>query len=315
MRSPGDDGFIWFFGIVDSIDDPLQLGRLKVRIIDEYDEQVDQEDIPWATVLGPTTSASFLGVGQSPTGILPGTRVIGFYLDAQEKSKPVVMGTLPFINNGEDTEHSVASVARGKGAIQKDYLGYEPQSAYASQYPLNNTITTRSGHVIELDDTPKAERVHIYHKSGAYIEIFPDGRIVTKSPKDNIEISIGDKNLVSDEGAVNVSAKKNIDLVSVEGEGAMVAKNDVGIVSQEGSALVAGKNKVVVETEKTEIKSDTDVEGKLDVSDDTKVGGDLNVDGKTSLEDDVSITGAVTIRGAVNVRGSLRVNGRRVDLK
>lgn len=44
-------------------------------------------------------------------------------------------------------------------------------TAYATEYPYNTTYTTKSGHAIELDDTPGHERIHIWHKSGCYEEI------------------------------------------------------------------------------------------------------------------------------------------------
>lgn len=44
-------------------------------------------------------------------------------------------------------------------------------TAYNTEYPYNTTYTTKSGHAIELDDTPGHERVHIWHRSGCYEEI------------------------------------------------------------------------------------------------------------------------------------------------
>jgi len=44
-------------------------------------------------------------------------------------------------------------------------------TAYSTEYPYNTTYTTKSGHAIELDDTPGHERIHIWHRSGCYEEI------------------------------------------------------------------------------------------------------------------------------------------------
>lgn len=44
-------------------------------------------------------------------------------------------------------------------------------TAYGTLYPYNTTYTTKSGHAIELDDTPGHERLHIWHRSGCYEEI------------------------------------------------------------------------------------------------------------------------------------------------
>ena len=279
----------WFIGIVDDVNDPKKLGRVKVRILDDYDQSVDSEDIPWAIVLGPTTGAAFLGVGHAVVGMMPGSRVIGFYLDGDKKTKPLVMGTLPFILKGDELDHSTSSIARGSGPIKKDYLDYEPKTEYASQYPLNSTITTKSGHVIEVDDTPKAERLHIYHKSGAYIEIFPDGKIVTKSPTDNIEITIGDKTIVSDDGNININANKNIDLISSDGEIGVVANKDVVVVSTDGSVILSGKNTTEIRGSIVEINADN-----------------------AKVKADTSISGNVTIKGVVKIVGLLTVNGRTI---
>lgn len=51
----------------------------------------------------------------------------------------------------------------------------EPTTAYNASYPYNQVIETEAGHVIELDSTPNAERIHLYHKSGTYIEIDVNG--------------------------------------------------------------------------------------------------------------------------------------------
>jgi hypothetical protein len=50
-------------------------------------------------------------------------------------------------------------------------LVYEPPSDYDTEYPFNFVHTTKSGHAIELDDTPGHERIHWWHRSGSYDEI------------------------------------------------------------------------------------------------------------------------------------------------
>ncbi len=53
--------------------------------------------------------------------------------------------------------------------------------AVKSKYPFNNAIQTESGHSLELDDSPGAERVRLYHRNGSFIEMHPDGTVVHKS--------------------------------------------------------------------------------------------------------------------------------------
>lgn len=40
-----------------------------------------------------------------------------------------------------------------------------------SRYPYVHTYESESGHVVEIDDTPNKERIHIWHRSGTYLEI------------------------------------------------------------------------------------------------------------------------------------------------
>ena len=96
----GKNGFVWFYGVVEDRHDPLYLGRVKVRCIGWHTDDktpgsgIPTEDLPWADVINPITSASMSGIGRSPTGMVPGTHVFGFFRDANEAQEPVVLGTL-----------------------------------------------------------------------------------------------------------------------------------------------------------------------------------------------------------------------------
>ena len=52
---------------------------------------------------------------------------------------------------------------------------------YGSVYPNNQVTATESGHVIELDDTPGAERINIHHKAGTFSEIDNIGNLVERT--------------------------------------------------------------------------------------------------------------------------------------
>jgi hypothetical protein len=68
----------------------------------------------------------------------------------------------------------------------------EPQEHYSAKYPYNRVMETEpkdyiSGHIIEFDDTPGKERIHIYHKSGTWISIHSNGQSLKKVVGDNYE--------------------------------------------------------------------------------------------------------------------------------
>jgi len=70
-------------------------------------------------------------------------------------------------------------------------------------YPYNKVLQTESGHVLEVDDTPSAERIAIEHRSGTFQEIHPDGSQVTRVVNDNYTIICKDEEVFVG-GKVNI---------------------------------------------------------------------------------------------------------------
>jgi hypothetical protein len=93
----GMNGFVWFFGRVVDINDPATLGRVRVRVHGIHPEDtslVKDEDLPWAVPIQPVTSAGFAGIGFSPTGLLVGSQVFGFFADGEDCQIPFVLGSI-----------------------------------------------------------------------------------------------------------------------------------------------------------------------------------------------------------------------------
>ena len=94
----GKGDFYWFIGVVEDRNDPEEMGRVKVRALGFHTDdktKIPTESLPWAQVLMPVTSASLAGIGQSATGIVQGSWVIGYYLDGDNLQQPFVLGTVP----------------------------------------------------------------------------------------------------------------------------------------------------------------------------------------------------------------------------
>jgi hypothetical protein len=87
----GRDGFIWWIGVVEDNNDPLQLSRARVRIFGWHTEDLSQlptEHLPWAIPLIP--------IGHSDTPKPQhGDWVAGFFLDGEYGQEPIMMGMLP----------------------------------------------------------------------------------------------------------------------------------------------------------------------------------------------------------------------------
>ena len=94
----GQDGFIWFIGVVEDRLDPQYMGRVRIRCLGihtENKEDLPTADLPWARPLLPITSSGISGIGQTPTGLVEGSWVFGFFRDASYMQEPIVVGSLP----------------------------------------------------------------------------------------------------------------------------------------------------------------------------------------------------------------------------
>jgi len=99
--------FVWFTGVIEDILDPEQRGRVRVRCFGYHTEQknlIPTTALPWANVMLPITSGAQSGVGQSATGLLRGTWVIGFFRDGATAQDPLVIGSLPAVTPSVDYE-------------------------------------------------------------------------------------------------------------------------------------------------------------------------------------------------------------------
>ena len=99
MAFLGISEFKHFVGVVEDRFDPEKLGRLRVRCLGVHTSnknKIATADLPWASVLLPTTSAGISGLGQSPSFIVEGAWVWGYFRDGSGlMQEMVIVGTLP----------------------------------------------------------------------------------------------------------------------------------------------------------------------------------------------------------------------------
>jgi GH24 family phage-related lysozyme (muramidase) len=97
MKKFYGDQTYWGIGIVEDIHDPAQQGRVRVRIYglhtDDYN-QLPTRLLPWSTVTVDATNAGTSGVGRSPTGLVRGSLVMGFFLDGKDKQDFIVTSVI-----------------------------------------------------------------------------------------------------------------------------------------------------------------------------------------------------------------------------
>lgn len=124
--------------------------------------------------------------------------------------------------------------SRMKGAqLPNERSWSQPPIPFKGEYPFNRVIQTESGHIIEMDDTPGSERLHVYHKSGTFIEIDANGSVVKRTKGSSYEI-IDKNNYVSIRGKTNISVSGACNIyvgadanIEVEGDTNVVCHNDI----------------------------------------------------------------------------------------
>ena len=337
MKFQGKKGLIWFTGIVEDRDDPLFLNRVRVRIygVHTHDKQlIATPDLPWSTVLMPTTSPSLSGLGTTTHGLVEGSTVMGFWRDDYELQDPVIMGSFIGIPqsfyridetiddegtrnfteiertteegfndprledvesyegtpDGPDPKHinrnygltldlkNSPKSAGTNAAVsypREDYLGSsdvnlmarvtedspmetaypvvaevdgEPtRSNYVKPiYPFNHVHETESGHVVELDDTPDAERIHAYHRTGTRVEVDKDGTYVEKIVRDKYTLILG-SDTVKIQGAVDIEVGESLAVNAIAAAGGAETLAEAGaadIVNEDGTITDAAKIKL-----------------------------------------------------------------------
>lgn len=137
----------------------------------------------------------------------------------------------------------------------------EPESAFNGEYPYNKTTKTESGHLIEIDDTPGCERLHVYHRSGTYIEIDSNGTVVKRARGSSYEII--DKNGkiavrgtadISVNGACNIYVGNDVNM-EVVGNVNVTSHNDI-TVQAAGVMNLTAAEEINIHSNKINIEAD-----------------------------------------------------------
>ena len=184
-----DDQFVggqfdWFIGVVEDTNDPKKLNRVKVRCFGYHTDdkaEVKVEDLPFATVMMPSTSPSVEGIGQNHQ-LLSGSWVVGFFRDGPSAQDPIILGSImSFTETARDTSLGFSGTYGNKAGTSD--VPTEVDSANANQ-----VTKTVGGHLIELDNTSGEERIKVKHKSGTTLLIDKNGGVHVNAINDIVTI-------------------------------------------------------------------------------------------------------------------------------
>ncbi len=138
----------------------------------------------------------------------------------------------------------------------------QPEIAYAAKYPYDHVYESESGHILEFDDTDKAERIYLAHKGGSSIEYNPND--------DRVDIIKANQyTLITSNNKVSIGGQSDI---SIDGRH-KVYINKAGEADNNYDIQVGPNANVNVQVDKGNINLVTKGEGKINVN----AGGDYNL--------------------------------------
>ena len=148
-----------FVGKVVNVLDPKKQGRVQVRVFGLHDDDVKipDKDLPWAMPIVPIThGASFQGKGQAPVGVIPGTVVVGYFLDSDktmlrlEGSIPSAGRTKPgkLINGSYELDDELHDVPHASREMDLNAaLGLKNLPAVSQRGAAYSTVSSGIGHM------------------------------------------------------------------------------------------------------------------------------------------------------------------------
>lgn len=260
--------------VVNNTDDPLDSGRVTIRVFSIYDG-VEDEHLPWAQFADP-----FMGGGSDSGGFwIPdvGDHVWVFF-EAGDYMLPVYFAGAPA------RPHMPAEKANG--------------------YPKNRIFKSKAGHLVEISDEAGNERIHVKHSTGTETEIDKDGNVsqivvsnVTQEVTGNVTQTVGGNVIQTISGDFTQNVTGNVSQ-SVDGNVNSTVQGNM-TASVTGTSNVTGTGTVNV-TAPAGITFDTPT---ATFTGAVAIGGAATIGGATTMSAGMTVSG-----GGGNVTGGLSID-------
>jgi hypothetical protein len=157
MSLPTQSSFVWSQGKVEDNNDPLAIGRCRVRwlgIHSQDKKEIPTNHLPWALPIHPLNTRALFSTPNI------GDWVIGFFMDGEACQEPIMFGIVP----------SKSSVNQSKTYAHDDQA---------------NQFVTNSGHKIDLNDGTN-EITITHNNNDSKVVIHEDGKFTIKNKETNI---------------------------------------------------------------------------------------------------------------------------------
>lgn len=201
----------WFIGKVVDNADPLRLGRVRINIIGIHDSVTESGDLPWASVVLPTTEGGL--VTGFPPSLDLGAQVFGIFLDGVQSQLPLVIGSIPHILPNFSSSESGTN---GQRYNSQDFVAGQPGTYAGEQIPVGSA-------------NESAEQAYNYFRSVGYSDAQSRGIVGNMMAESNFSPeNIGfDPNVRRDNGSMGICQWRADRLDGPDGLKSWAARNNL----------------------------------------------------------------------------------------
>ena len=251
-------------GVVEDINDPQEMGRVRVRIPGTHNDSLKAlptSQLPWSAVMNDikTQPGDWVVLGMltdNGDAVIMGKvttmsnikyeRFSGFYdpnaafptniePDHPAQDRVDYLKSESYLSKKFSRHIDIPIAKKAKEAEATSWSMPSVESTNVPVYPDNDVKVSKTGHVIEVDDTPAHERISTFHKSGTYTEMQADGSKVNVIHGNNYTVVLKDDDVYV-AGNCNVTIKGDSKLlvkgdytVEVEGDYDLNVKGNINI--------------------------------------------------------------------------------------
>lgn len=193
MKYYGDNSR-WFMGTVVNINDPLELGRIKVRIFGMHTHNtadIEDGDLPWAQVVIPVTEGGSSGIGTN-IGIKVQAQVYGVFMDGKDSQLPLVLGSVPKYERGLSTQNLDTESTVPDQTQHDERVHYPPGIG-----PIVDNTDVDNRYLVGADNIEKAFNFFLTKEGGGFEPHVACGIIGNFFIESGASMSGGDLNTIA----------------------------------------------------------------------------------------------------------------------
>lgn len=239
-------------GVVEDNNDPLLAGRCRVRVFGVHTEMkvktavegIPTDELPWAQPAYGLIEGSISQYGCWAVP-LQGSHVFLFF-ESGNILQPRFFATVPgIVSVGPDSSKGF----NDPDGVYPDKTGVDLHPGDGT-YPHNIVLYVHGGHIIEVDSTPDATRLHVRHVSGTDFLVDHDGNIIIEGVADRDEHIVGNETINIDGN--RTETVKGDETITIEQKQAITVEGTRTETVKGNESLTLEANKVeTVEGNKT----------------------------------------------------------------